>query len=197
LTVNPGVYVIGSDRSPNLIRIAHDRKINDSFVADALDLPHPDGKFDFAISIAVIHHFSSPSRRISAIRSILATLKQTAAQSPAEGKALIYVWALEQKGSRRGWDEGDSQDVFVPWVLPKQYSKSDAKEPTVIQNEISGEEVGATSGMPKQTTYQRYYHLYRRGELEGDIDVAGGYVLESGYEKDNWWAICSRKCVHK
>ena len=38
-------------------------------------------------------------------------------------------------------------------------------------------------------TFLRYYHLYRKGELEGDIEQAGGVVLESGYEKDNWWAI--------
>ena len=36
------------------------------------------------------------------------------------GKALIYVWALEQKNSRRGWDENSAQDVFVPWVLTQK-----------------------------------------------------------------------------
>jgi tRNA (uracil-5-)-methyltransferase TRM9 len=39
-------------------------------------------------------------------------------------------------------------------------------------------------------TYQRYYHLYRKGELEADIAAAGGTILETGYERDNWWAIC-------
>ena len=33
------------------------------------------------------------------------------------GQALIFVWALEQKSSRRGFDTGDSQDQLVPWVL--------------------------------------------------------------------------------
>jgi tRNA (uracil-5-)-methyltransferase TRM9 len=42
-------------------------------------------------------------------------------------------------------------------------------------------------------TYQRYYHLYKRGELEEDIATAGGLVIECGYEKDNWWAIASRR----
>jgi tRNA (uracil-5-)-methyltransferase TRM9 len=46
---------------------------------------------------------------------------------------------------------------------------------------------------PKEVVYQRYYHLYRKGELETDIAAAGGVVLESGYEKDNWWAICGPK----
>ncbi len=33
------------------------------------------------------------------------------------GQALLFVWALEQKSSRRGFDTGDSQDQLVPWVL--------------------------------------------------------------------------------
>jgi tRNA (uracil-5-)-methyltransferase TRM9 len=40
-------------------------------------------------------------------------------------------------------------------------------------------------------TFHRYYHLYAEGELERDIGNAGGHVLESGYEKDNWWAIAT------
>jgi len=90
-----------------------------------------------------------------------------------DGKALVYVWALEQKGSRRGWDEGGEQDVMVPWVMKV------------------GKKNGGSDG-PSEKTFQRYYHLYRKGELEEDIMAVGGKILEVGYEKDNWWAICSR-----
>ena len=44
----------------------------------------------------------------------------------------------------------------------------------------------------EEKTFNRYYHLYRRGELEQDIVSGGGTVVESGYEKDNWWAIAVR-----
>jgi tRNA (uracil-5-)-methyltransferase TRM9 len=128
------------------------------------------GRFDFAISIAVIHHLSTTERRQEAIGSILECLKE-------DGEALIYVWALEQKNSRRGWDEGHEQDVMVPWVMK-----------TGKQDTGDGEKTG-----PKETTFQRYYHLYRSGELGEDIKAAGGEVLRSGYEKDNWWAIATRK----
>lgn len=90
-----------------------------------------------------------------------------------QGKALIYAWALEQKDSRRGWDEGSEQDVMVPWVMKK--AKKDLAE-----------------GEQNETTFQRYYHLYRKGEMEEDVKSAGGVVVEAGYEKDNWWVICSR-----
>lgn len=114
----------------------------------------------------MIHHLSTQARRIAGIRALLDTLR-------SEGKALVYAWALEQRSSRRGWDESSDQDVMVPWT-----TKEGALE----------------------VTYQRYYHLFKKGELEDCVESAGGEVLESGYERviinqshvdhqDNWWAI--------
>ncbi|SLM34311.1 trna (uracil-5-)-methyltransferase trm9 [Lasallia pustulata] len=178
LTVNPNVFMVASDRSPNLVKIASQHQPHGSIVADNLALPHPSGLFDFAISIAVIHHLSTPARRVGAVAAILDALRPPSGDSSENGlngnmggKALVYVWALEQKGSRRGWDEGDEQDVMVPWVMKRK------------------DDQGGTA----ETTFHRYYHLYRRGELENDIVEAGGAVTESGYERDNWWAIAVRK----
>lgn len=166
LSVNKRIYMVGSDRSANLCRIASTHQPHSSIVADVLDLPHQHGMFDFAISIAVVHHLSTDNRRQEAIRSLLATLTQ-------DGQALIYVWALEQENSRRGWTANDAQDVMVPWVLKR------APQPE-------------NSSSPDNQVYQRYYHLYRKGELERDILAAGGNVVDAGYEKDNWWAIAQR-----
>ncbi|EME86681.1 uncharacterized protein MYCFIDRAFT_29298 [Pseudocercospora fijiensis CIRAD86] len=172
LTVNPNIFIIGSDRSANLITIAKNHQPHSVIVSDILDLPHQPSKFDFAISIAVVHHLSTRDRRIEAVREILKTLKAK------DGRALIYVWALEQDGSRRGWSEKDDQDVMVPWVM--RVSKK-------AKNDDS-------NGAPAEDrTFHRYYHLYRKGELEDDIHGAGGEVVESGYEKDNWWAVATRK----
>lgn len=104
-----------------------------------------------------------------AIQAILRTLKPPQGHSEG-GKALIYVWALEQKTSRRGWDSGGDQDVMVPWVMRERDS--------IDSNE-------------SRKTFHRYYHLYKSQELERDIVEAGGLVLGHGYEKDNWWAIAS------
>lgn len=137
-------------------------------VADILHLPHRDAQFDFAICIAVVHHLSTPERRIQAIAEILRTMKPGSNNQPG-GTVLIYAWALEQKHSRRGWDKGDQQDIMVPWVR---------KNPSA----------------PGETqTFNRYYHLFEEGELERDIEKAGGEVVKSGYEKDNWWAIATPK----
>lgn len=131
--------------------------------------------FDFFISIAVIHHLASPSRRVRAIEELLQLLRDPPAGIPEDtdniAKGLIYVWALEQKASRRGWDAGDDQDVMVPWVMKEKSHGGQAEE---------------------SKTFNRFYHLYRSGELESDITKANGRVITSGYEKDNWWAIVTK-----
>ncbi|KAJ5512955.1 Methyltransferase type 11 [Penicillium fimorum] len=167
LMVNRDVFIIASDRSENLARIALQHQPHSTVVADILELPHLDASFDFAISIAVVHHLSTPARRVQAVAEIMRTVKRCS-ETQEGGKILIYAWALEQKNSRRGWDKGDEQDRMVPWVR-----KGDQPQ-----------------------TFHRYYHLYAEGELERDIDNAGGRVLESGYEKDNWWAIATPKTAH-
>ena len=130
------------------------------------------------MSIAVVHHLSTSARRVEAISAILDVLRPSRIgvdhdenEHVSDAKALIYVWALEQKHSRRGWDEGDDQDVMVPWVMKRE---------TTTEKEGS-------------KTFNRFYHLYRHGELERDIHSAGGEVVESGYEKDNWWAIAVKR----
>ncbi|GAB7366432.1 hypothetical protein MBLNU230_g8229t1 [Neophaeotheca triangularis] len=168
LAVNKNIYILGSDRSTNLTQIATRHQPHSALVADILQLPHPARCFEFAISIAVIHHLSTPERRVESIASILSTLR-------AGGKALLYVWALEQEGSRRGWKEGGEQDVMVPWVMRGKKGQAEG------------------GGVAEDKTFHRYYHLYRQGELEGDVKAAGGEVLEGGYEKDNWWVVARRR----
>ena len=166
LMVNPNVFIVGSDRSSNLVAIAAKHQPHTALVSDILDLPHPKGVFDFAISIAVVHHLSTLERRVQATVSIMQHLK-------SGGRALIFVWALEQGSSRRGWNENDEQDVIVPWVT--RGSKKNA--------------ANGGNGTSEDKVFNRYYHLYAQGELERDIVSAGGVVEDSGYEKDNWWAI--------
>ncbi|KAF1990908.1 uracil-5--methyltransferase TRM9 [Aulographum hederae CBS 113979] len=204
LSVNKNVYILASDRSTNLTKIASTHQPHSALVADTIALPHKPASFDFAISIAVVHHLSTPERRREAIHSILALLRR-AENGKEAGKALIYVWALEQKDSRRGWDSGNDQDVLVPWVMkekrPKQPKKNRSKDSTADEDPTKKDEnvdlENNSAVGPKhqsgEKTFHRYYHLYRSGELEQDITHADGLVLDSGYEKDNWWAIASPK----
>ncbi|KAF2203288.1 S-adenosyl-L-methionine-dependent methyltransferase [Delitschia confertaspora ATCC 74209] len=200
LAVNPRVFIVGSDRSTNLIRIAKTHEPHSAVVADNLSLPHPLESFDFAISIAVVHHLSTPERRIEAVKAILELLRRpTNANGMGAGKALIYVWALEQKDSRRGWDEGHEQDVMVPWVMKggdkssKTKKGKGKKKKDKTEDQAEAPELQEADHKAEDKTFLRYYHLYKNGELEHDINEAGGAVIESGYEKDNWWAIAVPK----
>ncbi|EQB44704.1 hypothetical protein CGLO_16517 [Colletotrichum gloeosporioides Cg-14] len=206
--VNPSLYIIASDRSANLVSLARDyqppfynenapkggKKKGGSktsttttaaaaaapvLVADSLALPYRPSAFDFAISIAVIHHMSTRDRRRAAVAALLSSVRPGGGQQEQGGKVLVMVWALEQGNSRRGWDAGADQDQLVSWVT---------KGSKTADTEAATEE----EKKPKDTTYQRYYHLYREGELEEDVVAVGGRVLDSGYERDNWWAIFCR-----
>ncbi|CCH40816.1 Ubiquinone/menaquinone biosynthesis methyltransferase [Wickerhamomyces ciferrii] len=193
LGVNKDVFMVGSDRSDGLISCAKEFG-HEVMVSDGLSLPHPNNRF-----VTVIHHFSTPERRTQAIEHILSKLK-------SGGEALIYVWALEQEKSRRGYKEGDPQDVLVPWVLQKKEPKKEKKtkkekraerERLAQEQANGGEEVqneNAEESKPEEKpeepdTKFRYYHLYKKGELEENAEAAGGSIVYNGYERDNWYAV--------
>jgi tRNA (uracil-5-)-methyltransferase TRM9 len=159
------VYILGSDRSLALTQIAGAAN-RPSDVIVADILSFPHPPHAFDFAICIaVIHHLSTTPRR------VDAIRSVLAVLKPGGTALFYVWALEQASSRRGWDEGGEQDVMVPWV-----SKAKREE--------GGEQV-----------FQRYYHLYRKGELEENVASAGGEVVESGYEKDNWWAIARPNMV--
>ena len=218
----------------------------DVIVGDAFAVPHPRGRFDFAISIAVVHHLSTGERRVGALRGLVGCLRvggwremgkneekedmekeerQEMGTRWTGGRGLVYVWALEQPGSRRGWDvgrlKGDRDqvmegegDVIVPWVMkgkhgggPEQRGGRKREKRDQMRGSRNGGCPGEVHDGSKEDgkredgggdgaghtevvkTFGRYYHLYRDGELASDVIKAGGVVLDSGYEKDNWWAV--------
>ncbi|EAQ83950.1 hypothetical protein CHGG_10354 [Chaetomium globosum CBS 148.51] len=236
LGVNPGVLMVGSDRSPSLIALARDRCMRlqaqqgnaagagtggeaggaavatDVLVADGLSLPFRERAADFVICVAVVHHMSTRARRQEAIRQLLRCVR-LGEVGQAGGQVLVYVWALEQSTSRRGWDEGGEQDLLVPWVLKSQQKQPKQQKPQkkAQKQAIGGGDAVAKGGETPPTptaagpaepeappshadpVFQRYYHLYRKGELEEDVLAAGGVVVSSGYERDNWWVVAANE----
>ncbi|KAI5862340.1 S-adenosyl-L-methionine-dependent methyltransferase [Durotheca rogersii] len=172
LGVNPDLFIIGSDRSASLARLACDRTraavtadgggdrgsssssskgsscADVVGIADGLALPFGGGRrrvVDFAICIAVVHHLSTRERRVAAVRALLDGV------APGAGRVLVYVWALEQGGSRRGWDESTAdQDQLVPWVLksgqPGGGNKSKGKKSRKGMEEKTGAVASAEGG---------------------------------------------------
>ena len=178
LSVNENLLMFGTDRSANLLAIAKEKNINSQcFVADSLQLPIRTESFDAVISIAVIHHFSNELLRIQALKEIFRVTKKG-------GKILVYVWAMEQKEKKF-----TEQDNFVPWHLQNRF-ENEAKVET-IQN---GPNITEDKNINCKV-YQRYYHVFYKGELEDIIKKAGEDVeIEKSYfDHANWCCIIKKK----
>lgn len=82
------------------------------------------------------------------------------------GRVLISVWAKEQPKKR---SRNDAADVFIRWEMHERHDKD-------------------------RRVYQRYYHLFAKGELERLAVEAGAVVQDSYYDKENWCVILSPTC---
>ncbi|XP_061058573.1 alkylated DNA repair protein alkB homolog 8 isoform X3 [Eubalaena glacialis] len=124
LGINKELYMIGCDHSQNLVDICREKHYQ-AFVCDALAVPIRSGSCDACISIAVIHHFATAERRVAALQELVRLLRPG-------GKALIYVWAMEQEYNKKkskylrenrisqGKKEEISSDTSVQELLVKQ-----------------------------------------------------------------------------
>ncbi|KAF9069851.1 hypothetical protein BDP27DRAFT_661886 [Rhodocollybia butyracea] len=179
------VWTIGLDKSLNLLKIAKNAGgVSREVVrANVLDQPWREGAFDYAISIATIHHLATHERRKQAVKRLLQSV------SPNHGRVLIYVWAVEQDDlSKREIPVDELQpggkDVFVPWVLP---------DPNADKTQV----------------FNRYYHMFAKGELTQLVSEAseemglqvgtknsdaqtGIELKQDGWERSNYYVELHR-----
>lgn len=211
----PGdIWTIGVDRSRNLLQIA--RKAGEGDVirevvwGDVLGRSWRDGAFDYAISIATVHHLSTAERRKTAVQKIMQSI------SPSHGRALIYVWAIEQDDlSKRTIPseptkdtDGSGRDVFVPWVLtshvPKQKPKAktrsrgkkqESRIDTPESEPLTSEMAEAEGDQPK--VYNRFYHMFAKGELSALVrEAARDLGLELGQRPESLEGDRGKRGVH-
>ncbi|KAI5701791.1 hypothetical protein M8J75_013392 [Diaphorina citri] len=157
-------YQIGCDRNSKLASICHSRGFQ-TLSCDCLYLPFRNDCADAVISIAVVHHLSTPERRRGAIREMVRILR-------VNGQALIYVWAKDQcresksnylrQGSKH--KEFDKADVFVPYT-----------------NAHSAQ------------THLRYYHVFEDNELRDLCETMPDVCIEQYYYDDGNWCVQLRK----
>lgn len=158
----------GSDRSLPFCEIASKNGKCDSVQADiARDI----GKafrpslFDAVIAIAVIHHIPDLEGRVAALKELHRLLRH-------EGRALVYVWAMEQKKGSVGARTFEKQDIYVPWNLQSKYLKPDEGVP---EGQI--------------VPLQRYYHVFREDEFKDLLALVPEFrVSEVYYDNNNWAA---------
>jgi tRNA (uracil-5-)-methyltransferase TRM9 len=107
---------IGTDLSDGMVRISNNKGLN-VIQANILSLPFKDNTFDYCISIAVIHHLSTPERRILAIKELLRVTK---------GDIMVQVWNNMQNKNIKKFilqNEHNKGDHLVKWT-----NKSENKE---------------------------------------------------------------------
>ncbi|KAI0035041.1 S-adenosyl-L-methionine-dependent methyltransferase [Vararia minispora EC-137] len=207
----PGaVWTVGLDRSLSLLETAKmaGGVTREVVWGDVLGKGWRRGAFDYAVSIATIHHLATPERRRLAVRRLLESVSST------HGRVLIYVWATEQDAlskrsipsSRTDICVTEGQDVFVPWVLspsmPPQPRKSRRQEGHQSKPAVGPD----TSPVPARQKFSRYYHMFSEGELrrlveyvandlclpigrkeDHPVGTSGVEIVQSGWERSNYY----------
>merc|ERR1712032_1361167 len=168
-----GGYVLASDMSEPLVRIAQETFDANVMVADCLRTNLRSGVFDAAISIAVLHHISTEPRRIQALREAVRVLR-------AGGELLVYCWSYEQDDERsKSHHRFPGQDVLVPF----QYRTPGVKKASKVE----------ASSLTMQAKKQKQsFHKICRHPSMGQIQH-GRKVQKSGKDtatciaRENWW----------
>lgn len=210
LSVQPQrLLMIGSDRSKNLLDICTQRGF-ETFQDDVLTIGETlrSDIADGIICIAVIHHLATEERRLAAVKSLIRLL------APG-GRALIYVWAFEQKkdgsaskylkgkgsqdevkGEAKGGDEKTELSVHTNRT---QFKKQDLFVPWK-QSNCSGKKKDLQVEMQCQakeetSTALRFYHVFAQGELETLLSKQGNLIQveQIYYDQGNWCAIFRKR----
>ena len=208
------VASFGCDTSANLVDICHDGGC-EALVADALTLPYRSNAFGAVICIAVLHHLSNKARRIQALREIIRVCRPG-------GRCLVYAWALEQdKESKRQFGSQDvmvpwhmqSSQQMVKEVETAETKATCAppgsalrKGDTHLSTPVSLAPGGQLTASAAESilhgvsvkekhavVYQRYCHVYKKGELELLLQSVEGAVLEESFYDASNWCVSFRK----
>jgi alkylated DNA repair protein alkB family protein 8 len=132
-----------------------------------------------------------------------------------EGGASGAVVEAAGAADGEGQQQVSSGDYFVPWHLPFHRAEAAAAARQVEGQRQEEQQAGQqqeqqqdASQLPPSTgsssapqidsrkgavVFQRYYHLFEAGELDGLVgQLAGAAVVDSFYDKDNWCCVFER-----
>lgn len=112
----------------------------------------------------------------------------------------VYVWAFEQEGRHFS-----SQDVFIPWstgasmnfeeskMAMQENSCEKTKNPS-LNGFPEGFHQNGASGPSESVLVRRYYHMFKKGELEDLFGQLGDVftISKSFYEHTNWCVIAKK-----
>lgn len=114
LSYRQDLEMVGVDPCKALVDICTSKYHGKVLQGNGLCLPFLDNEFDAAISIAVLHHLSTPHTRRVFLEEMVRCIKPG-------GKGLVTVWATEQERPKvfQKWEKLDTyNDYLVPWCHP-------------------------------------------------------------------------------
>jgi alkylated DNA repair protein alkB family protein 8 len=220
LGLNPRISMIGSDISERLVAICR-RRGYEVLSADCLALPYTDERFDYAINIAVLHHISTVPRRIQVFKELLRIVKPggrillTAWAKEQEGDSrrvfnsgdVFVPWHIPKATLQaQGFTIPDNgaptttspQPPTTSTTTPSTTSAAAAtpSSPAVLSSSNSNDDIIDHGPAPTadQLTFQRYCHVYERGELDALVTahINNARIIDSFYDKGNWCIVLEK-----
>eukprot|EP00871_Galdieria_phlegrea_P004836 jgi/Galph1/5353/GphlegSOOS_G3948.1 len=187
-----GIHSIGLDRCVRLVETCRARQL-ETTISDMLPLPFISDTLDVILCIATLHHLSTKERRLEALREMGRVLRHG-------GHCLIYVWAVDESNhigeqslnenshwvntkarQKMRFLDASQQDALIPWVVIPHEKKDKGNETTQNVKETN-------------RIVERYYHLYRFGELEEECQASQCFDIEqSYYEQSNWCVVLKKR----
>ncbi|XP_017078692.1 alkylated DNA repair protein alkB homolog 8 [Drosophila eugracilis] len=197
LGCNTNLLAIGCDRAQGLLSVGR-RKGQNVFRCDCLNVPVRSSSIDGCISIAVIHHLATTERRLVALMEMARVLRPG-------GRALVYVWAKDQR-------KNDKKSAYL------RQNKAVNKERTTEQQQRQKQHQELEQQLPNNTplpvhtnrtefqqqdvlvpwktkdehntTYLRYYHVFEEEELENLVSqLSEVQLIKSYYDQGNHCVI--------
>jgi len=155
------IQYTGVDNSAGLIEEAKKKWPENEFVvADALDLPFENGKFDVVFMIAILHHLPSKELRLKVLENIKRVLKD-------DGVLIMTNWNLWQK-------------KYLSYVLKYTIFRMFMPGKKIDEIRVGDTEFGDTFIPWKKSGILRYYHAFRKSELKTLVKKSG-LKLEDNY----------------
>uniref|UniRef100_A0A7E4VUG0 Alkylated DNA repair protein alkB homolog 8 n=1 Tax=Panagrellus redivivus TaxID=6233 RepID=A0A7E4VUG0_PANRE len=171
-----GHFMVGFDKCHHLLKIASTK--GEVIGGCSSNIPLRAGIADVVICIAVVHHFAIAERRKRAVAEIGRLLKPG-------GRALITVWAFEQKTSAYSKMRSNRNDEEVQTSHPSR--KLEIHDGTKF-DQVDMLVPWQTDSNGKQVF--RFYHLFVKDELEGVVNSIEGLAVEQSlYEEGNFIVI--------
>ena len=184
---------MGCDRSTGLVEICRSKDFQ-IIIADCLYLPYKSNILDAVLCIAVIHHLSTTERRKQAISEIMRVLR-------VGGKALIYVWAKNQKiNSIKSTylKFKTNKNKIVETKVPHETKFHTIKnEVTLPIHENRTEFTHSDMLVPWKRKgggdFLRFYHVFENGELEKLCsNIPSTEVKDVYYDQGNWCVVLQK-----